>query len=107
MLAAATILVGQQLAISSLERDGVEAGLRRTIFLVTTPMLIAIALGFRRYIGAWLIAAGILLNFLPIVAHGGLMPVSYQIVRNSGAFPEITEVDLGRQLYNGKDILLR
>ena len=58
-------------------------------------------------VGAWLIAAGILLNFLPIAAHGGLMPVSYGFVQDSAAFPEITEAELGRQLSNGKDILLR
>ena len=107
LLAAVAILVAQQLAISNLGRDGAEAAFRRGIFFVTTPMLVGIALCFRRYWGAWLIAAGVLLNFLPIAAHGGLMPVSYTIVRDSGAFPEITEADIGRQLHNGKDILLR
>lgn len=101
------ILLAQQLAISNLGRDGVEANVRRGIFFATTPLLIGIALCFRRYAGAWLVAAGIFLNFLPIAAHGGLMPVSYTIVRDSGAFPEISEADIGRQLHNGKDILLR
>ncbi len=107
LLAAIAILVSQQMAISYLGRDGLEANVRRGIFFVTTPILIGIALCFWRFWGAWLIAAGILLNFLPIAAHGGLMPVSYAIVHDSGAFPEITEAEIGRQLDNGKDILLR
>lgn len=106
LLGAAAILVAQQLAISNLGRDGFEADLRRGIFFFTTPVLIGIALCFRRFAGAWFIAAGIALNFVPIAAHGGLMPVSYAIVRDSGAFPEITEAEIGRQLHNGKDILL-
>ncbi|MBA4180667.1 MAG: hypothetical protein C0506_08785 [Anaerolinea sp.] len=101
------ILLAQQLAVLHLERDGAEALLRRGVFFVTTPALIVLALAFRRYIGAWLVAFGILLNFVPIAAHGGLMPVSYTIVRDSGAFPEITEDLIGEQLHNGKDILLR
>jgi hypothetical protein len=68
---------------------------------------VGIALLFRRFYGAWLIAAGISLNFLPMLAHGGLMPVSYTIVRDSGAFPDITEAQIGQQLHNGKDVLLR
>ena len=107
LLAAVAILAIQQLAISYLERDGLEADLRRGIFFATTPVLIGIALCFQQFWGAWLIAGGILLNFLPIAAHGGLMPVSYAIVHDSGAFPEITEAEIGHQLHNGKDILLR
>ena len=106
LFAAVGILVTQQVAISNLGRDGAEALLRRGIFFVTTPVLIGLALAFRRYLGAWVIAFGILLNFVPIAVHGGLMPVSYTIVRDSGAFPEITEADIGKQLHNGKDILL-
>lgn len=106
LLAAVAILAVQQAAISYLGRAGVEAFARRSIFFVTTPVLIGIALLFRRYLGAWLIALGILLNFLPIVAHGGLMPVAYTVVRDSGAFPEITQAEIGQQLHNGKDILL-
>lgn len=104
---AVAILAAQQAAISYLGRTGFESVARRSIFFVTTPILIAVALMFRRYYGAWLIAAGISLNFLPILAHGGLMPVSYTIVRDSGAFPETTEAQIGEQLHNGKDILLR
>ena len=87
--------------------DGTPGLFRRSLFLVTTLLLVALALHFRRYLGAWLIAAGIVLNLAPIIAHGGLMPVSYTVVHDSGAFPEITEAQIGHQLGNGKDILLR
>jgi hypothetical protein len=107
LAAAAAIVVAQQLAIARLGHDGIEAAARRTIFLVTTALLIVMALHFRRFAGAWLVAAGIVLNFLPMAYHGGLMPVPIEVIQASGAFPEITEADLGRQVSHGKDIVLR
>lgn len=97
----------QQIGIRQVGVDGVAGMLRRGIFFSSTIILMVLALRFRRYIGAWLIALGIGLNLLPMAAHGGLMPISYRVVHESGAFPEITQADLGRQLGNGKDILLR
>lgn len=97
----------QQVAIRAFALDGAVGGLRRVIFFTTTLALALLALRFRRYLGAWLIAAGIVLNLVPMASHGGLMPVSYRVVHESGAFPEITEANLGKQLGNGKDILLR
>jgi hypothetical protein len=107
LLAAVLIFAAQQVAIRRIPTDGAAGLFRRSLFLVTTLLLVAFALHFRRYLGAWLIALGILLNLAPIVAHGGLMPVSYTVVHDSGAFPEITEAQIGHQLGNGKDILLR
>jgi len=104
---ALALLLIQQLAIRRTGTTGVSGGLRRTLFLVTTIALMALALRYRRFLGAWLIAAGIGLNLLPMLAHGGLMPISYRVVHDSGAFPEITEADIGHQLGNGKDVLLR
>jgi Family of unknown function (DUF5317) len=104
---AAGLFFVQQIAIRRIGVDGYAGGLRRTLFFVTTVILIGLALHYRRYVGAWLIAAGIGLNLMPITAYGGLMPVSYRVVRESGIFPEITEADIGQQLGNGKDILLR
>lgn len=106
-LAAAVFLAAaQQVAIRRVGVDGLAGDLRRALFLVTTVALMALALRFRHYLGAWLIAAGIGLNLIPILAHGGLMPVSYQVVSESGYFPEITHAQIGHQLGNGKDILL-
>ena len=106
-LAAAFVLfAAQQAAIRGLPLTGVSGEIRRAIFFPSTVCLALLALHFRRWIGAWAIAAGIVLNLVPMAAHGGLMPVSYSVVQQSGAFPEITERDLGRQLGNGKDVLL-
>jgi hypothetical protein len=104
-LALATLL-GQQLAIRTLAKDGFDAELRRAVFFITTAVLISLAWPFRRYAGAWLVAAGIALNFVPMAAHGGLMPVSYDIVRESGVAPAVDESDVGRQIDNSKDIVL-
>ena len=106
LAAATTIVVVQQTAISYLGHDGAEAAARRAIFLVTTAMLAGMALHFRRFAGTWLVAAGIALNFLPMLLYGGLMPVPYEVIQESGAFPEITDADLGRQVSHGKDIVL-
>lgn len=106
LLAAIGLMATQQVAIRRIATDGAAGQLRRSLFLLTTLVLVALALRFRRYFGAWVIAGGIVLNLVPILAHGGLMPVSYAVVHDSGAFPEITEAQIGHQLGNGKDILL-
>jgi Family of unknown function (DUF5317) len=99
-------LVVQRITVLALGADGFEATVRRAVFLVAMPVLIIAALHFRRYLGAWLIAAGIAMNFAPMASHGGLMPVSWELIHASGAFPEFTEQDIGRQVPNSKDIVL-
>lgn len=106
LAAAILIFAIQRFAISRLGLDGVQANLRRFLFLATTALLVLVLLRFRRFAGAWLISAGIVLNFVPMAAHGGLMPVAYEIVRDSGNFPEITEANIGYQLQGSKDIVL-
>lgn len=107
VLAIAMVLLGlQELAVSHLSPDGSWAWLRRTVFFVTVPVMVLAALNFRRFAAAWLIALGITMNFLPMALHGGNMPVSYEIVRDSGAFPEITADYIGGQIANSKDIVL-
>jgi len=106
LAAAVALFAAQQAAIRGLALDGGAGEIRRAIFFPSTICLAILALHFRSWIGAWAIAAGIMLNLVPMAAHGGLMPVSYAVVEQSGAFPEITERDLGHQLGNGKDVLL-
>jgi len=96
----------QEFGISHLAQDGAQADLRRFLVFSTTAIVVALAVRLRRYVGAWLIAAGILLNVLPMAAHGGLMPVSFEVIETSGAFPEVTEATIGRQVPNSKDIVL-
>jgi hypothetical protein len=79
---------------------------RRAIFLSTTVVAFAVAFRFRCLLGAWLVAAGIALNLAPIIAHGGLMPIAWETVRDSGYFPTITVEQVGGELPGSKDILL-
>lgn len=106
LLLAATIFVGQQVAISYMRTAGFEGNLRRTFFFASTIVLVALALRFRRLWGAWLVAAGIVLNLVPMAAHGGSMPIDIAIIEDSGAFPEITREFVGKQTPNGKDVVL-
>jgi hypothetical protein len=41
-----------------------------------------------------------------MAAHGGNMPVAYETVVESGAFPDITEENIGGQIGNSKDVVL-
>jgi hypothetical protein len=104
---AALMFLAQRFALTRLGLDGAEADLRRAIFYSTTVILIGLALMLRHYLGAWLVAAGIAMNLIPIAAHDGLMPVAWETIRDSGEWPEITEADVGSQVPNSKDIILR
>lgn len=103
---AVAMYVVQELAITHLGRDGADALLRRGLFFLTTTSLLFVAFHFRRFAGAWLIAIGIIMNVIPMAAHGGLMPVAFDTVRESGIFPDLTEAGIGDQLPNSKDIVL-
>ncbi len=106
LVLAAAVFVVQEIGISFIGRDGSGAWLRAGIFLVTTAVLIGMALHFRRFVGAWVIAIGIGMNLVPMALHGGVMPVSYEVIEASGAFPEITREDIGTQAGNSKDVIL-
>jgi hypothetical protein len=107
LITAVGLVAAQRAAVIALDGDGWEGLARRALFFGATGVLILLALHFRRFVGAWLIAAGIALNFLPMATHGGLMPVSYNIVRDSGAFPAVTRADIGHQIANSKDVVLQ
>ncbi len=104
---AVALVAGQRMAVIYLDGSGWEGLGRRVLFFAATAIVLTLALHFRRFVGAWVIAAGIALNFVPMAAHGGLMPVAYDTVRESGVFPNVTESDIGRQIPNSKDIVLR
>lgn len=101
------VFVSQRAAISLLGREGAAADARRAVYFVTTALLVLLALHFRRYLGSLLVALGIALNFVPMASHGGLMPVDYETVRDSGLLPDVSEADIGRQVPNSKDVVLR
>jgi len=103
---AAAIFLAQQLAISNVEPGGPSGVFRQVLFFSTTVLLAMLALRFRRLWGAWLVALRIVLNLIPMVAHGGSMPIDYAIIERSGAFPEVIPEDIGKQTNHGKDIVL-
>ncbi len=103
---AAIIFLAQQLAISNLSPGGASGTVRQVLFFSTTVVLALLALKLRRFWGAWLVALGILLNLIPMAAHSGSMPIDYTILEKSGAFPEVTREDIGKQTNHGKDVVL-
>lgn len=103
---AAVIFLGQQLAISNLGVEGAAGVFRQVLFFSTTIVLAVLALRFRKLWGAWLVALGILLNLVPMAFHSGSMPIDYGIIERSGAFPEVTRDDIGKQTNHGKDVVL-
>lgn len=60
----------------------------------------------RKQPGFWILGAGLLLNFLVIVANGGLMPISPETVRKVFSTVPESEWQVGKRLGNGKDIVL-
>jgi hypothetical protein len=106
LLGAATIFLAQQVGIRAADPDGWEGELRRGVFVVSTAALVILALRFRRFWGAWLIAAGIVMNLVPMSIHRGSMPIDYEVLRSSGAFPEIGPDRIGNRTSDGKDVVL-
>ena len=103
---AAVIFLAQQLAISNIGTGGASGTFRQVLFFSTTIILALLALKLRRLWGAWLVALGIVLNLIPMAFHSGSMPIDYAILERSGAFPEVTREDIGKQTNHGKDIVL-
>jgi hypothetical protein len=103
---AALIFLAQQVAISEVSPHGRSGVLRQVLFFSTTIVLAALPLYFRRLWGAWLISLGIVLNLLPMAFHHGSMPIDIGIIERSGAFPDVTRADLGKQTNDGKDVVL-
>lgn len=106
LLVALILYVGQEAAQSLIGPGSQLAWLRAGTFFVTTLGFILAALLLRRYLAAWVVAAGITMNFLPMAAHGGLMPIAYEVIESTGAFPEISPDLIGSQLENSKDVVL-
>jgi hypothetical protein len=57
-----------------------------------------------RYTWIAVLGAGIILNFLPIAANGGLMPITPETLEKTGGIPEGVEV--GDWVPGSKDVLL-
>jgi hypothetical protein len=56
--------------------------------------------------GMWLIGAGLLANWLVMLANGGFMPVTYEALDAAGKSSLVTETTAGTRVFGSKDILL-
>jgi hypothetical protein len=78
--------------------------LRRVLFVSSyTLLLVFVAFNIRRP-GIAIIGAGLLLNFIPILANGGLMPITTETILKTGPLPD--DAVVGEWLPGSKDILL-
>lgn len=100
-------MVIQRVSVRAFALEGWESDVRRTIFALTT-----IGVGFvgvmlaRKWLAAWIVVLGVAMNLLPILAHGGLMPISLEVLQES-QIKQVDESDLGKPLPLSKDIILR
>src|SRR3972149_2497669 len=85
---------------------GEAAVLRRFIFPSTYVLLLAFVILNRRRIGFLVIGAGMLLNFLAIVSHGGLLPISPASMEKGGLGEELAELRPGDAVPDSKNVLL-
>ena len=79
--------------------------LPRRLLLVSSYLLLLTFVAFNvTRIGIAVIGAGLLLNFIAILANGGLMAITPETILKSGKLPE--DAVVGEWLHGSKDILL-
>jgi hypothetical protein len=77
---------------------------RRILFVASYLLLIAFVFANVRRPSVALFGVGVLLNFLPIIANGGLMPITPETLQKTGDVPEDARV--GEWVRDTKDVLL-
>jgi hypothetical protein len=78
--------------------------LRRALIVSSYVLLLVfVALNIRRP-GIAVIGVGLALNFLPIIANEGLMPITAETILKTGPMPE--DAAVGKWLPGSKDVLL-
>lgn len=104
---AVVFMVVQRVSVRAFALEGWESDVRRTLFAVTTigVGVVGVMLA-RKWVAAWIVVLGVAMNLLPMLSHGGLMPVSLEVLQESGIKPA-DESDLGKPLALSKDIVLR
>lgn len=100
-------LLVQRVGVGLLPVDGISGGIRRALFVLPALLIFILLARFPRYVGAYVVAIGIVMNLLPMAAHGGLMPVAYDTVMRTGGEDRFTEEDIGKPIEGSKDVLLR
>lgn len=98
-------MVLQRISVRAFALEGWESDVRSAVFVITTLGVGFVALKLRTWFGAWIVAVGVFMNLLPMLAHGGLMPISYEVLLESG-IKEVSEADIGKPLALSKDIVL-
>ena len=78
----------------------------RVLLPATMAGLLPLAWLGRRFVGTWVMAAGLLLNLTVIVANGGLMPIAPEAVQSVAGAEELAKHEPGQRLPGSKDILL-
>ncbi len=77
---------------------------RRILFIASYLLLVVFVFANVRRPSVALFGAGVLLNFLPIVANGGLMPITPETLQKTGDVPE--DARIGEWVRDTKDVLL-
>lgn len=85
---------------------GEAAELRRFVFPLSYALLLAFVILNRRRTGFLVIGLGMMLNFMAIVANGGLMPISPASMEKAGHGDELAELELGDAVPLSKNVLL-
>jgi len=83
---------------------GLDDLFRRSLFIASYLLLIVFVFANVRRPSIALFGAGVLLNFLPIIANGGLMPITPETLQKTGDVPE--DARLGEWVRGTKDVLL-
>ena len=97
-------LLGQAVVIYV---DFGDAGvLRRFVFPASYVLLLTFVVLNRRRVGILVIGVGMLLNFVVIVANGGLMPIAPATMERAGLEDELVELELGDSVPQTKNVLL-
>lgn len=80
--------------------------LRRFVFPASYVLLLTFVVLNRRRVGILVIGVGMLLNFVVIVANGGLMPIAPTTMESAGLEDELVELELGDSVPQTKNVLL-
>lgn len=80
--------------------------LRVTMLFISYVLLAVLVWLNRRQQGMWLLGAGLLANWIVILANGGHMPVSYEALVAAGRSYLLTGSGTGSLVLASKDILL-
>lgn len=85
---------------------GEAATISRFVFPLSYVLLAAFVVLNWRHVGLLIIGLGLSLNFLAIVANGGLMPASPENLVAAGRADEVAGLELGEPVPNSKNVLL-